>query len=205
MRVISHYQDTVLRGKNEKSFELCIREQGPLENLAVKLIAGERNLDKAKRFLEKCHFVGFTEDFDLSLHILNGVSPYKFNLKYKRKVVARDNAIKKTLMSDPKTMELAREYNQLDLELYTFARNEILPKLCEKAGVNPSDKLKTIETYTNELPWRYLVGRFYNKVFRQICKLRYRGFQRPTLATAKASSLLWMLAVNGGSDFLPFG
>jgi hypothetical protein len=67
-RVISQYQESVVKGTNRKSFEECLREKGNLENLHVKLIAGERNLDKAKRFIEKCNFVGLTEKFNLSLH-----------------------------------------------------------------------------------------------------------------------------------------
>ena len=63
-RVISQYQESVLKGKNRRSFEECLRESGDLENLHVKIMAGERNLDKAKRFIEKCGFVGLTEKFD---------------------------------------------------------------------------------------------------------------------------------------------
>jgi hypothetical protein len=41
------------------------------------------------------------------------------------------------LRSNIKAIELAKEVNALDLELYEFGINEIFPKLCENAGVTP--------------------------------------------------------------------
>src|SRR6267154_558714 len=64
-RAISHYQDTVLRGSNRVTFEESLKTDGRLNNWQVKLMAGSENLDKAKRFLERCHFVGLTEKFNL--------------------------------------------------------------------------------------------------------------------------------------------
>ena len=172
MRAISHYQDWVLRGHIKTGFEECLRKNEDLENLQVKLMAGGRDLDKAKRFLEKCHFVGFTENFDLSLHLLERICPYKLDLNYKRKVVARDNSVKKTLMADSRMMELAREYNKLDIELHRFAVDEIFPRLCEKAGLNPQDKAPSHEIHTGKFRPNYRIGRFYNKIFRVACKFR---------------------------------
>lgn len=171
-RVLSHYQDGVLRGNDRRTFEVALRERDNLKDLQVKLMAGERNLDKAKRYLEKCRFIGLMEKFDLSLHMLERLCPYKLNLRYKRKVVARDNTVKKNIQSDARLMELAREYNQLDLELYAFAINEVFPKLCAQAGLNPAQKVTSFETYTSVIKPKYLVGRFYNKVFRELYKRR---------------------------------
>ena len=42
-----------------------IAERDNLKDLQVKLMAGERNLDKAKRYLEKCRFIGLTEKFEV--------------------------------------------------------------------------------------------------------------------------------------------
>lgn len=171
-RVISHYQDGVQRGHDRRTFEEVLQARENLENLHVKLMAGERNLDKAKRYLEKCRFIGLTEKFDLSLHVLKRLCPYPLNLHYKRKVVARDNTVKKQIQSDPRLLELAREYNQLDLELYAFAVNEVFPKLCAQAGLNPADPVNSFETYTSVIKPKYLLGRFYNKIFRELCKRR---------------------------------
>ena len=62
--------------------------------------------------------------------------------------------------------------NQLDIELYEFAANEIFPKLCRKAGLNPLDMTPCYEVSTNDMWLKYKFGRFYNKVFRQIYKVR---------------------------------
>jgi hypothetical protein len=173
-RVISHYQAGVTRGNNQKNFAESLREKEYLNNWQVRLMAGEKNLDKAKRFLEKCSFVGLTEKFDLSLRVLGRLAPCQLNLHYKRLIVAKNNAVKTAVQNDAKMLELAREHNKLDLELYSFAVNEIFPRLCEKAGVDPSDKAPSYETYANQRMLKYQLGRFYNKIFRQVYKVRDR-------------------------------
>jgi hypothetical protein len=171
-RVLSHYQDEVLRGNSRMTFEESVSTKEQLQNLHVRLMAGEANLDKAKRFLEKCGAVGITEKFDLSLHTVERLCPYKLDLHYRRRVVARDNATKEAVQRDSRMLELAREYNRLDLELYDFAVKEIFPKLCEKAGLNPSEKVSSYEILSDRIYARNQIGRFYNKVFRELYKLR---------------------------------
>jgi hypothetical protein len=172
-RVISHYQYSVQRGNNKKTFEETVRVSENLENLQVKLIAGGRDLDKAKRFLERCAFVGLTEKFDLSLRVLENLSPWKLDLSYQKALVAKDNAVKNAVGRDERMLELAREHNQLDMELYQFAVNEIFPALCRKAGVAPSEKVPSYATCTEGFLFNYQSCRFYNRIFRQICKFRY--------------------------------
>jgi Sulfotransferase family len=186
-RVFSHYQDNVLRGKSRLTFEEMLRSDEMLENIHVKLMAGSRNLDQAKFFLEKCDFVGLTERFDLSLHVLGRLSPYRLNLNYKRKLAARDNTIKKSLENDSRMVELAREYNKLDLELYAFAVNEIFPKVCAKAGFTPADKVVSCDTYTSEIKPNFLLHRLYNQTFfRNICKI-YKKRRARELALSQSN------------------
>ncbi|HWC58361.1 MAG TPA: hypothetical protein VHC44_01610 [Verrucomicrobiae bacterium] len=172
-RVISHFQYSVQNGHNQKSFAetLCASEN--LENLQVKLIAGGRNLDKAKRFLEQCAFVGLTEKFDLSLRVLERLSPWKLKSNYERRVVARGNDLKESLEHDERMIELAREYNKLDLELYEFALNEVFPRLCQKAGVNPAEKVPSYQSDSCTKQLNYRLSKFYSRLFRHLCKLRY--------------------------------
>ncbi|MGO9586017.1 MAG: hypothetical protein ACLP2Y_07475 [Limisphaerales bacterium] len=175
-RVFSQYQGSVLNGNRRTFEEELLRREG-LENLQVKLMAGGRNLDKAKRFLETCGFVGLTEKFELSLQVMERLGPYPLNLNYKRRHVAPDNRIKKSLENDSRLVEMAREYNRLDLELYSFAVNEIFPKLCAKAGLSPADKVTSHDHYTNEIKWKFLLNHFYNMSFyRQVCKVRNKYF-----------------------------
>lgn len=174
-RVFSHYQDMMVADGKTWMFEEFMRQSEVAENLHVKLMAGERNLDKAKRYLERCDFVGLTEKFDLSLHILGKLSPYPLNLHYLRRRTAATNALRKPIASDPHMIELARERNQLDLALYDFAAQEIFPKFCAKAGFTPDSKVTSFDTYTNDRHLRYRFCHLYNLlIYRQLGKLRHR-------------------------------
>jgi hypothetical protein len=176
-RVISHYQDQVLRGTNRATFEESLKTNERLNNWQVKLKAGGENLDRAKQFLERCDFIGLTEKFNQSLQVFGKLAPSPMNLNYKRLIVAKNSKIQKALLADPQMLELAREHNRLDLELYEFARNEIFPKLCRKAGVNPAEEVPSYEISTNAGQWNFRVSRLFNKVwFRQIYKVRHRLF-----------------------------
>jgi hypothetical protein len=174
-RMFSHYQDSVLGGGNKLSFEEDLRQNPHRTNLHVKLMAGGLDLDKAKRYLERCGFVGLTEKFDLSLHILEKLSPLPLNLNYKRRRTARTNDIRKPIASDPRMIELAREHNQLDIALYDFAVKEIFPKFCARAGFAPDAQATSFDTYTTDRHWRYQLCHAYNlSIYRSFGKLRRR-------------------------------
>jgi hypothetical protein len=175
-RVISHYQANVMGGRNSMTFEESLRKQEHLNNWQVKLMAGAENLDKAKRFLERCDFVGLTEKFNVSLHAFGKLSPCKLDLSYKRLIVAKNDKIQKSLVADARLMELVREHNRLDLELYKFAVAEIFPKICQKAGLDPTGEFPSYEVSRNDKWLKYKFGRAYNKAFRQIYKFRQKIF-----------------------------
>ncbi len=171
-RVISHYLHNQARGRSDLEFEKALTEWDELENLQVKLMAGERNLDKAKFFLEKkCDFVGFTEKFDFSMHVLNRLSPVKLDVRYLVRRVTRESPLKNELRNNARLVEMAREVNRLDVELYSFAMNEVFPKLCERAGIKATDTLPPLSIHRGG-GLRYHLGRCFNRVvYRQLCKL----------------------------------
>jgi hypothetical protein len=171
-RVLSHYQDGVARGGGNLSFEEVLRERGHLENMAVKIMAGGRDLDKAKRFLERCSLVGFTEKFDLSLHLLDRLCPTRLNLHYQRRRLAKRDTEKKEIQNNPRLMDMARDYNKLDIELYSFALNNVFPRICEKAGLQPDSKVASFESQESGRLLTYHLGRLHNKLFRLVCKFR---------------------------------
>jgi Sulfotransferase family len=172
-RVFSHYQDTILTGNKTWTFEEFMAQSPMSSDLHVRLMAGERNLDKAKKYLEHCGFVGLTEKFDLSLHLLQKLTPLPLNLNYKRRRVASRDDIRKQALSDPRRIELARQHNQLDLELHDFAVKEIFPKCCEKAGLPLDSVVTNFDTYTTDRHWRYRLCHLYGLgIYRQIAKLR---------------------------------
>src|ERR1700744_1753676 len=171
-RIFSYYQDEVLRGGEKHTFEEVLRADEKLQNTQVRCLAGGPDLERAKMALEKFHFVGLTEKFDLSLRVLDRLSPRRLNLNYKRKVTARDNSVKKSLEKDQRAVDMAREYNRLDLELYDFAIREIFPKLCARAGLSPNDQAPSLEKNLGELQPMFLLHRLYNQAFfRQGCKV----------------------------------
>ena len=179
MRVFSHYQDDVHRGGKTITFEQMLATDGVLENFQVKCLAGRPDLDRAKQVLEKFNFVGLTEHFDLSLHMLGKLCPVRLNLNYNRKITAKDNTIKYTLAADPRIVDMTREKNKLDLALYEFAAREIFPKFCAQAGFSPTDKVASFDRYSSDLHPLFLLHRFYNKLFfRQSCKLYRRRRNR---------------------------
>jgi hypothetical protein len=167
-RVISHYQDSVLRGQNSRSFRQSLQENEKLNNMQVRLIAGEDNVEKAKQLIAKYDFVGLTEKFDLSVHILGRLCPYKLNLHYHKYVLRKDDKIKKEIQRDPEMLKLARQHNALDLDLYSFVEREVFPDLCRRVGVSPADSIPAYGTYSNTWKWKYMLGRWYNKIFREV-------------------------------------
>ena len=173
-RVISHYLQLNRRRTQNVEFEKALREWGDLENLHVKLMAGERNLDKAKFLLEKqCGFIGFTEKFDLSMRVLDKLSPVKLDIRYQMRRVTPNGPSKKLLQTDSLMLEMAKEFNRLDLELYSFAMNEVFPKLCERAGFRVTDAVAPMNTYPSNIRLKSRLGGCYNRiVYRQLCKLR---------------------------------
>lgn len=174
-RVFSHYQDNVLRGGRTLTFEQMLANEEVLENLQVRRLAGKADLGRAKMVLEKFHFVGLTEKFDLSLHMLDKICPCRLNLNYKRKVTARDNSIKKSLENDPRIVDMTREKNRLDLELYDFAVKEIFPKFLAQTGFSPTDKVASFDRYQSEIHPNFLLHRLYNQTFyRNVCKVYKR-------------------------------
>jgi hypothetical protein len=115
--------------------------------------------------------------------VLKRISPVALNLNYKRKLTAPDNSIKHALQQDPRMVNLAREHNQLDLELYDFATREIFPKCCAQAGFSPTDQVASYEQKMNECQPMILLHRLYNQAFfRQVCKVYRKRRARQAVA-----------------------
>lgn len=179
-RVLSNYQEKTLhrqwRGQRVIGFEEALQTDEELGNLQVKLMAGDGNLDAAKRYLDQCGFVGLTEKFDLSLNVLEKTAPFPLDVRYKKTREQSDNRIRKSLEADPRAMELLREHNRLDMELYEYALREIFPRLCRQAGFDPDQKVGPLDTCNSRLDWKRRLTRFYNRtVYRNLCKMRRKG------------------------------
>lgn len=96
------------------------------QNFQVKKISGNNDITKAKEIISsKIFFVGILEEFDQSarrfykrIGIDLGVAK---NYKV-RENIATDNNIKNMLLADPESKERLIKANQLDIELYSFAK-----------------------------------------------------------------------------------
>ena len=171
-RCLSHFQDNCLRHGNTLPFEEWIL-MDRVQNLQVKHITGEENLEKAKKILkEKFFFVGLTERFDESLQLFKAISPCKVNINYKKKVVASNNTIKNELLKEPDKVELAKKYNQLDLELYQFVKEELFTQKMNENAELIEQTEKPREKYKSVLTLNYQMSVFYNKfIYKILLKL----------------------------------
>ena len=171
-RCASHYQDEVLRGKLDLSFEKWIALEGN-QNLSVKIIAGKDDLEKAKALLKDSYcWVGITEQFNDSMKILKLIIDQPLNMQYRRMITASSNEIKERLLSEKSSLELLKKYNSLDLQLYDFAVKEIFQVQKEKYGsqIESMTLPKEISSKRKDFRYRRSVG--YNKyIYRQVIKL----------------------------------
>jgi hypothetical protein len=126
-RCASYYQDGVLRRGLKKPFTDWIREE-KFHNMQVKRIAGEENVEKAYDLLENSYgLVGLTERFNETLQLLRVLYPGKLSMRYSKRVIAKNNEIKKSLLSSTANLELLKKYNSKDIELYNKVARELFP------------------------------------------------------------------------------
>jgi hypothetical protein len=90
-------------------------------------------------------------------------------------------------------LELAKEYNRLDLELYSFAVNEIFPRQCERVGVGLEAHTHCRDAFRSELHPKFLLCQLYNMlVYRQLSKLRNKRLralaEREAITPASAAA-----------------
>ncbi|SHJ50521.1 sulfotransferase family 2 domain-containing protein [Paramaledivibacter caminithermalis] len=133
-RVVSEYY-FIRRWKNNRPLLQAVKKMtlhefvtkkeynGITSNRQTLMIAGQYDLAKAKYNLEK-HFsiVGITERFDETLYVLEKKLGWKIN-KYKKENETKNRPSIDEIDHD--TIEIIREKNQKDIELYKFA-NELL-------------------------------------------------------------------------------
>lgn len=104
--VTSMSPELVYRGKNQMTRSLC----GDGDS------SPEAMLERAKHNLQRMLFFGITEKFDESLLILKDLMDLE-NIFYER-----SNVRKKKSKVTEQELVVIREYNELDIKLYSFAR-----------------------------------------------------------------------------------
>ena len=189
-RVFSHYQDWVLSDHPSPvpTFEETLRKKEILQNLQVKSIAGRRDLDKAKRALERCSFVGLTGKIRAlaarvgTAHALSA----EFELQ---EAASRRKATRSRKPWKATTCRSKWHENTTTGPLVVFLRRQrdFSPSLRQSGLPVPSNPIVSHDHYASELRWNYLLGHFYNMSFyRQICKFRNRCSSRAAASDDEA-------------------
>ncbi len=131
-RCISQYQQRVRKYGFVNFEEFLTREW--LRNLQTRFIAGREDITQAKAILsERISLVGLLENFDEFLVLLSKkVLPKTFNPAYKIKRESKNKDAKNRLLR--KHLEQIKELHQLDLELYKYAKEELIPEYKKSYG-----------------------------------------------------------------------
>jgi hypothetical protein len=173
-RCLSHYQH-VKRARMKSGRDITFEEFMCNENYTdrqVRHIAGTADIEKAKQLLKnRFFFVGLMERFDESMLILEKLFPYPLRLHYQPRHVAKDNTAKQEVLDNPASRELLHRGNQLDIELYSFVRDELYLAYRERAGIAAHEA--SLPLQPSGYPLRYKMTRFFNQaIYRNAHKLR---------------------------------
>jgi hypothetical protein len=172
-RSASFYQDHCLRSGYKTSFEKWMGDENK-HNMQTKRIAGNDDVEKAKRILKNNYFfVGLTEQFEESLKLLSIVCPEKLNLKYKKKLISQDNTIKNELINNSETLQILKDANTLDAELYDYVKNELFAERMHKYQKELNEAVLPKSYYKNHCTYNYQMSIAFNKyIYRQLLKMK---------------------------------
>lgn len=179
-----HEKRALRRCGKDITLEAFLADPGR-HDVQVRHIAGGPNLERAKKVLAEHYlFVGLTERFVESLHVLARLAPCRLDLRHRRLHVSRNVEDKRAVLEDPEAVARVRACNRLDLQLYAYVREELYPEFLRKAGIDgveaPEEELR-LDTY----PIRFMVTRGFNMgVYRTLTKVRRRWARAPAAATA---------------------
>jgi hypothetical protein len=106
-----------------------------LRNAQTRRIAGTASVDDAIRVIKsKEMFVGLTERFDESIVLLKGMRVPDLDISYVPVNVARRNTLADELLSRQVTREAIADANRVDLELYAYVTEELVPEQRREYG-----------------------------------------------------------------------
>jgi hypothetical protein len=129
-RCISNYQHHVEKKASEFDFIGWMRH-APNRNWQVRMFAGEQDLAAAKENLARMACVGLLERYNEFLLLLRRALEWKdFDVAYiKRRNPAKSGDVRRRIKEEMHRYEdEIRETNELDLQLYAYARDELYPQ-----------------------------------------------------------------------------
>ncbi|OLS34054.1 sulfotransferase family 2 domain-containing protein [Bacillus sp. MRMR6] len=133
------------RVKNMSLREFVLNEP-EAKNLQTLMICGQKlhpNLEKAKENLKTFKVVGITELFNESLFLIKKEYGWN-NIHYDKRNITKKRLRKQEVPAS--VIDLIKQYNQLDLELYEFAKQLISQKLTTLTV----DEQKQLQKYKQE-------------------------------------------------------
>lgn len=123
-KCLRRYQYGVRQTEKQTFEEWCKDDQTC--NRLIKMIVGTADVNEAVSLInEKKIFVGITELFDKSLIFLKSLLSPDLDISYHRVNVASDKTISRELLSNPSTVQMAKEGISADIELYEYIKNEV--------------------------------------------------------------------------------
>jgi len=130
-RTISHYQYSIEKHRANFSFDDYLEMPASL-NRQTRTIAGSNDITLAKKIIDNRFFlVGIVEEFDEFLLLLKKkLEPLKFRPGYRMQNVAKkDSPIRADINRQfDRYRQKIIQRNLLDIELYNYVKNEVLPK-----------------------------------------------------------------------------
>ena len=155
VRCASHYQYQVRHQRQSYSFEEWIARRIK-RNPQTTRIAGQNAtaMDAITLLKTRFVFVGLVERFDESLVLLRQlVCGPRLDVWYRKRLVAKDDELKDSLLDDPGNRELLIDANREDLKLYEYAVTELYPAFRKQYGAGLEDEVAAI-TRANAGPGR---------------------------------------------------
>ena len=162
-RFVSHYiQITNREGTIHKGLKIeDWLTKFETSNYMVRFIAGKEDVDLAKKILlEKFEVVGLTEEFDRTIKMMRAViGDKKFYAPNElHKNLSTDNTLRDEIFENQ--MDLIKESNKLDLELYNFVKEKIWPKQLKEIDINNLDNRKKIRLLENINKIKFQIKRY---------------------------------------------
>ena len=148
-RYVSHYGQHVEKMGETCDFETWMSIEKHHNDL-VKTIAGEANLETAKQLLQSKFVVGFLEWYELSLQVFRERLPeFRLEVRYFQKKNPAEGIIDAGELAGKHAARI-QENNQLDQQLYDFARDVLWPK--QLVGLNRERLEQTVSNLQTHPP-----------------------------------------------------
>jgi len=166
-RFLSHLNYLGLHLYKDKDFDKYM-ERKKYENFMTKRLAGKEDVEVAKRILiDNFDFVGFTEMFDESLLILlklhgkDNFSPFY----EKRNVLNRNKDYRRKGNMSEEFLQRIKDKNDLDIQLYKFAVENIYERLVSDYGPAFTHDVKQFQKAKEDHRFNYFRAKaaFFNR------------------------------------------